>query len=204
MTPEVWSAVGSIVSAVVITATAIAALIQLRHMRAGNAINAMLALRASFSNPVFINAMELLLDGSLAKAMQDPLYRAYITRKAPAPSEMAVKINQALLHVANWYEVLGSMVLQKIVTMGSVADNYAGIVKTAWDLCEPQILYLRAHMNDDAVFESFEYLTVVSIKWVEEHPSVYPANVPRLNHRSPYLTECEPKPTTASPIAPSR
>lgn len=186
MSPELWTAVGSIGSAVVIAATAAAALVQLRHMRAGNATNVILALRSNFSDPIFTKANELLRGDAIARAMEDPRYRMFITDKAPAPSEEARELHRALRHVANWYEVLGSMVLQRVVTMPTVADNYANVVDRDWKLCEPQIIYMRADRNDQSVYEGFEYLTTISRKWIHDHPSVYPRGVPRLNVTNAY------------------
>lgn len=189
--PEVWTAIGSLVSAVVIAATAIAALIQIRHLRAGNSINAMLTLRSNFSDAQFSDAMELLRDGSLAKALRDPSFRAFVARRAPAPSDAATKLYRAFVHVANWYEVLGSMVLQNVVTMRAVGDTYANVVDYAWMLCEPGIIYMRAVQHDEAIFEAFEYLTVLSRQWMHDHPSVYPPGVPRIGTVNPYPIEEE-------------
>jgi len=50
MTAEYLAAIGSIASAVIIGATAIAALVQLRHMHSANSSSAMLALRAIFDD----------------------------------------------------------------------------------------------------------------------------------------------------------
>lgn len=191
MSPEVWTAIGSLISAAVIAATAIAALIQLRHMRAGNAINAMLTLRSNFGDPDFGHAMELLRGGAVANAMCDPKFRAYLARKGPAPSEAAAELYRSFLLVANWYEVLGSMVLQNVVTMRAVGDNYAGSVSYSWDLCEPAIAYVRAAREDDSVLESFEYLTVRSRQWMRDYPSVYPSDVPRIATVNAYPIEEE-------------
>lgn len=191
MSPEVWTAIGSLVSAAVIAATAIAALIQIRHLRTGNAINAMLTLRSNFSDAQFSDAMDVLRGSSLANALRDPSFRAFIARRAPAPSDDAAKLYRAFVHVSNWYEVLGAMVLQNVVTMRAVGDTYASVVDYAWTLCEPAIIYMRAVLHDEAVFESFEYLTVRSRQWMHDHPSVYPPDVPRIATANPYPIEEE-------------
>ncbi|HET9392503.1 MAG TPA: DUF4760 domain-containing protein [Candidatus Rubrimentiphilum sp.] len=191
MSPEVWTAVGSLVSAVVIAATAIAALIQIRQLRTGNAINAMLTLRSNFSDAQFSDAMDVLRGSSLATAMQDPSFRAFVARRAPAPSDAATKLYRAYVHVANWYEVLGAMVLQNVLTMRAVGDTYANVVNYAWTLCEPAIIYMRAVRRDQTIFEAFECLTVLSRQWMRDHPSVYPPGVPRIAAANKYPIEEE-------------
>ena len=191
MSPEVLTAIGSLVSAGVIAATAIAALIQLRHMHTGNALNAMLTLRSNFSDRQFRNAMDNLRGSTLAKAMQDPQFRAFVARKTSAPSPAAAELQSSLLLVANLYEVLGSMVLQNIVTMREVGDTYAGSVDYSWHLCEPAIVYMRAVQEDDSVFGAFEYLTVLSRQWHRDYPSVYPPGAPRIAGANPYPIEEE-------------
>jgi len=191
VSPEVWTAVGSIVSATVIAATAAAALIQLRHLRAGNAINAMLTLRSAFSDVDFRRAQEALRGDALAEAMRDPRFRAFVARKSPAPSDAAGDLYRSFILVANWYEVLGSMVMQKVVTMRAVGDNYANVVDYNWRVCEPAIAYMRAALGDSSPFEAFEYLTVISRKWMDDFPSAYPPGVQRLNAPNPYPIEEE-------------
>ena len=191
MSPEVWTAIGSLVSAAVISATAVAALIQLRHMRTGNAINAMLTLRSNFSDAQFSHATDMLRGDALSKAMRDPQFRAFLARKGPAPSDAAKELQSSFLLVANWYEVLGSMVLQNVVTMRAVGDNYANVVDYSWTLCEPAIAYMRAAREDTSILEAFEYLTVLSRQWMSDHPSVYPSDVPRISAANPYPIEEE-------------
>jgi hypothetical protein len=71
------NAIAPIVTAVVITATAIAALIQLRHMRAANHISAMWSVHEMFSNNEYTTARRFLRT-HLPRIVADPTFRAYL------------------------------------------------------------------------------------------------------------------------------
>jgi hypothetical protein len=180
MTAEYFTALASVVTALVIAATAVAALIQLRHMRSANTLNAMLTLRATFNEATFTDATYRLRGDAVRKALDDPEFCKLLTREAGDPSEELRELHRSFALVTNWYEVFGSLVLQKVISMRDIGDNYASVIDVQWRQVEPGIAYIRRRFRDDAFYEMFECLTVFCRQWMHDHPSVYPPDVPRL------------------------
>lgn len=182
MSADHLSAVVSIVTAIVIAATATAAMIQLRHMRAANTLSAMLALRTTFNEPEFLKASLLVHGGPLREALTDTefckVFESGETRLHASQEHQA--LYQSLTLVLNWYEAFGSVVVQRVVSMRDVGDSYAAIVDTVWSQAEPAIALLRRIRNDDAYYEMFEAFTVLCRRWLHDHPTSYPTNLPRI------------------------
>jgi hypothetical protein len=177
---EFLTALASIVTAIVIAATAAAALIQLRHMRSANTLNAMLTLRSTFNEEAFRDATERLRGGAVERALEDPGFQKLLLRQAADPAPDVAHLYRSVMLVLNWYEVFGSLVLQGVISMRDIGDNYASVVDLHWKQTSPATTYIRRNLGDDAFYEMFEYLTVLSRRWLAEHPSVYPAGVPRI------------------------
>src|SRR5215469_1701033 len=76
MSLDFINSVAPLLTVVIVAATAIAALVQLKHMRAGNQITAMLSIGEEFSGKLFADAANL-LRAKLNAAMEDPVYREY-------------------------------------------------------------------------------------------------------------------------------
>ncbi len=85
MSIEWVSTIGSLLTVLIVGATAIAALVQLRHMRAGNQINAILTIGEKFMEPRYQDARAFVTTG-LDQALQDSLprarHRAFEARRA--------------------------------------------------------------------------------------------------------------------------
>jgi len=87
MTLELWNTFATFGTFVVIAATAIAALVQLQHLRAGNQINAMLSIGTQYDDKTLREARTL-ISHKVASALEDPLFREYelaMTRNLPTP-----------------------------------------------------------------------------------------------------------------------
>ena len=184
MTAEYFTALASVVTALVIAATAVAALIQLRHMRSANTLNAMLTLRSTFNEAPFVDAVNRLRGDAALRALDDPEFCKLVLREVGNPSDELRALYRSVMLVANWYEIFGSLVLQRVISMRDIGDNYASVIDLHWGQTQAVIEYMRRKMNDDAYYEMFECLTVFSRNWLRDHPSVYPPNVPHILERS--------------------
>ncbi len=180
------SAVASIVTAVVITATAVAALVQLRHMRAANTIHAMMALRSMIDDPGHRDALDL-LDSEHRAIMSTPAFREYarraLDRDAPADADPVIReVFRASLLVANMYETIGAMVKFGSIPRKEVLSQYCYVYDITWRQLEPFIWLSREAANNESIYEDFEYLTVLSREFFQSNPSTYPegaAHIPR-------------------------
>ena len=77
MTLELINTIASVTTTVIIAATAIAALVQLRHLRGANQINGQLALRQVLLDRAFLDAVGRARQ-EVPKLMQEPAFRKYV------------------------------------------------------------------------------------------------------------------------------
>lgn len=182
MTVELVNTIAALTTAVVITATAIAALVQLRHMRASNQIAGFLTLRNVLDDEAHRQALAVLRrEGDITK---EEGYRAYVaasTSGRPTPDQPRYQdVYDAVGLTANAFEVIGTLVRNGIVDRRLFLEQYCFTVSGYWSRLEPYTALQRATTHDDGVWEDFEYMAVLSREFMKEHASVYPAGVPHL------------------------
>lgn len=85
---EFWSTLAAIGTFVVISATAVAALVQLRHLRAGNQISAFVAMVQMYESPELKEPLHF-VNADLANRLEDPAFRAGL-RTRPVQSTGSV------------------------------------------------------------------------------------------------------------------
>jgi len=193
MSLELANVLASMFTALVIAATAIAALGQLRHMRMGNQITALLALQSEFDTQEFRDA-EVLVRQDLARMVEDESFCTFLVtysrnREAVAIQKDYLQLRQAANLVANTYENLGALVKNGIIDRRLFLDIYSWIVAGSWGQLEGFTAIGRAASGTDSIFENFEYIAAISREWLETNPITYPANQARLNARLPKAAE---------------
>lgn len=199
MSFESLNAVAPLVTVIIVAATAIAALVQLKHLRAGNQINAMLSIGEELSGKMFSDAGDL-VRYRLAAALEDPLYREYevamsLGKPAPEVDAEYVALRRASLVVGNGYEELGILVKRGIIDRDTFLDRYCYLITTAWKRLEPVTALTREAMGNDWAWENFEYLAVLSEDWmVKQATGTYPRGMRRMK-----LTNRWPLPAAAAP-----
>lgn len=197
MSPEWITAVSSILTALVIAATAIAAVIQLRHMRTGNAIEAILSFRNMLEDDEHRRATALLRDGSLARKLKDPAFRRFLycgVKKLPAgevPEEFHA-YTQSAIALGNSFELIGTMMRNRIVPTSLFLSNYWWVVESNWTRLEDYVAMMREYSGSQGLFEDFEYLTVLSRKWAAAHPDSYAHGVPKIPLVNKYPLKDQP------------
>lgn len=199
MSLELVNTFGTLLTVAIIAATAIAAMVQLRHLRAGNQITAMLSIGNQYEDAAFREASHLVATKTAA-ALQDPLYREFLValvRNQPAPtvSDDYVHLRQAVLLVSNTHEELGILVKNGIVDKHLFLDRYCWVIARSWLALENAVGFTRAAVANNAIWENFEYLTVLSQDYMRDHPSAYPAGIRRLQPPNPWPVP--PMPATA-------
>lgn len=191
MSPELVTAISSLVTAAVIAATAVAAVIQLRHMRSGNLIEAVLSFRAMLEDDEHRKANRLLRGGDLARELQDPQFRRYlyrITKKLPTenPPQKYVELMEAAVALGNSFELIGGMIRNRVVAPEVFLSNYWWVVTNTWERMKEYIGMMREFSGSDGLFEDFEYLTVISLEWAKRHPDSYARGVAHMPLVNPY------------------
>src|SRR5579863_4542817 len=190
MSLELLNTFGTLLTAAIVAATAIAALVQLRHLRAGNQINAMLSIGNQYDDKEFRDARHL-MQHKVATALDDPLFREYeftVSRSLPVPTvpEDFVQLRSAVNLIGNTHEELGILVKNGIVDRDLFLDRYCWVIATGWKRMERYVAYIREVNGDDGIWENFEYLAVLSEDYLVEHPSTYPRGVRRMQPRNPW------------------
>jgi hypothetical protein len=183
MSLELLNASASLLTVCIIAATALAAMVQLRHLRAGNQINAMLAIGEELSSKT-INDARYVVRHKLAVVVDDPRFRAYNARADRDESQEVIpeyeEIRDAVTFVGNSYEELGILVKQGIVDKDIFLDRYSWVIVGTWKRIEKALADSRMAVGKDAIWENFEYLAVLSEDWLRDHPSTYPRGSRRM------------------------
>lgn len=184
MSLELINTLGTVTTVVIVAAAAIAALVQLRHLRAGNQINAMLSIGEKIQSGEFQEAQNV-VSGQLKAALEDPDFREYNTalgRGLPTPAiePRYVHLRRATVLIGNSIEELGILVKNGIVDGKLFLDRYQFVVVRNWNVLEDFTALSRDATGKSALWENFEYLTVVCQDWERLHPTTYPKGVRRL------------------------
>lgn len=195
MTLELWNTVASFSTVFVILATAIAAVIELKHMQARNSLHAILSLQREFSDPELQEALRF-VQLYLGQKLHDPQYRAELGGIGFVDSRVHLEMK-----ACNWFNEMGMLVKNEIVSEDAFLDQFGRMVDYYWKLLSPVIAILRRCRGDEQ-YQNFEYLAALSRKWRAQHPTgVYPKDVPRMPLEDAWLTEDQAVEKQAVPIS---
>ena len=174
MSAEWVGALAAIGTFVVIAASAVAALVQMRHMRSANQISLFTSYNTEFDSPQFASAF------------------AYVRTELPKHQftkeeldHLVEGIYMGRLHdartIGNFFEDMGSFVLTGVLHRSIVCNLYSQNVLDAWRSLAPIVYFVRKHRNMHGIWENFEYLAVLSEAFTREHPNgVYPRRLRRM------------------------
>jgi hypothetical protein len=188
MSLELLNTIASLTTALVIAATAIAALIQLRHMRAGNQISAFLTLRSMLDQPEHRLALAL-VRLKLDKMLEDPGFRAFLEGTVPEETTPRTDEYQAMSDAArligNTYDAVGTLVRNRIIDSRLFFEQYGSVVDRDWLALEVATDYYRRRI-DHRIWEDFEYITALARRFSRERPTTYPHDVARIELHNPW------------------
>jgi hypothetical protein len=171
MTLEAWSTAAAVGTFVVITASAIAALAQLRHLRTSNQLSGLITVFGMLQDPS-VRELVNFVRHELAERMKDDDFRAGLLeipidrRKHPE------------FYLCDMYNHVGSFVRSGLIDERTYLQTDWYNVNLYWGLLADVIAISRT--NRPHVFENFEYLAARARAWVEEHPD---GDYPRAERR---------------------
>jgi len=172
MTLEAWNTAAAIGTFAVITASAIAALVQLRHLRTSNQLSGLIAVFDMLQDPSVRELVDFVRH-DLAEHMKDDDFRASLLeipidrRKHPE------------FYLCDMYNHVGSFVRSGLIDERTYLQTDWYNVALYWRLLADVIAISRT--NRPHVFENFEYLAARARAWVEQHPDGdYPPTEQRL------------------------
>lgn len=175
MSAEWVTALGTLGTFVVILASAVAALMQLRHMRSGNAISLLTAYNSEFDSLEFQMAFAY-VRSELPDLIKNDAVIDDLMRAPPFVGDYA-KIRT----IANFFEDMGAFVLSNLLDEQIVCTLYSENVTSAWTSISPIAALLRHKIGSPAIWENFEYLARRATEFIEKHPGgLYPKHVARM------------------------
>jgi hypothetical protein len=178
---ELLNTLATLGTFVVIVATAIAAMVQLRHMRSSNQIAALNELMEVQQTAEF-KAARHFVHTELAGQLQDPAFRyqLWLFVNEESPSVEAEHQITKVTTLGDFYENLGLLVKRGFVDRDSALDIWSYAVSQEWERIEPLVLRYRRAAGD-SLYENFEYLVALSQDWLKAYPNgTYPAGMRRL------------------------
>lgn len=180
MSLELLNTTATLATSAIVAATAIAALIQLRHLRASNQIEGQLAINKLIQSDEFRVALmklqglpQMIVNPEIRWAFRPPLSESL-------PREV-IEMRSAAKIVGSNLENIGNMVRNELTDRQLFVEQFGNVVMEAWDLLLPLTCIRRKFSPEhDAIWEDFEYLTILSRKWMETGGSAFPRNVQRI------------------------
>ena len=171
---DVVNVIATVGTFVVIAASAVAALIQLRHMRGSNQITALNEFRETLESGEISEAQRF-VSFVLPERMLDHAERVKMTT-LPFTGEY-----EKIASIANLFESLGEFVKIGIIDAHIACDIWGFVVVRNWNALAPLTTYIRATLGMPQLWENFEYLTILAKRYMERYPNgTYPSNVPRM------------------------
>jgi Domain of unknown function (DUF4760) len=185
MSLELWNTFATFGTFLVISATAIAAIAQLRHARGSNQIAAINELRETGERAEFRAAQHFVVT-QLPEKLHDPAFRYQVVNRTARTTENGLLIDQAL-SLGNFYESMAILVSDGLVDRELALEIWNGIVVRMWEALVPFTAVLRRELGS-IVWENFEYLTVISQDWLVAHSNgTYPAGMRRIDLKDDWL-----------------
>jgi|SRR5579863_1197448 len=172
MSLELWGTIASVGTFVVICATAIAAFVQLRHIRLANQLAGLQSMFEMLQDP---SVRELInfVRHDLGERMRDASFASALDR---TPVDRRVHPE---LYLCDIYNHIGSFVRSGIIDEGVYLQTDWYNVSLYWGLLRDVVARIRR--DHPHVFENFEWLAARAATWIERHPSGdYPASERRL------------------------
>jgi hypothetical protein len=157
------SAIAETGTLLVICASVIAALVQLRHMRGGNQLQALLSLERDFRAPELQAALTYVQE-KLPQRLTEPEYRRELERigfidPATHPEMIA----------CNWLNEMGTLVKRGYVSEDTFMDLFARLIAHCWKQIAPAVAIMR-RSRGEAQYHDFEYLAMRAATWLQRHP----------------------------------
>jgi hypothetical protein len=170
MSAEWVTAIATAGTFAVIAASALAALMQLRHMRGSNQIVALTECRETLESPEFRGAQRF-VSYELPQRLKDP---GECRKAAQIPF---VGEYEAIGTVANFFESMGLFVKTGIIDREIACDFWSYVVLRNWEALLPVTSYVRHKLGQPALWENFEYMAALAQEYQERHPSSYPSRM---------------------------
>ena len=158
---------------VVVTGAAIAAVAQIRHLRASNELQGLLTFTQQLRETELRDALHY-VQNELPERLRDVDYRTELAGKGFIDSRRHPEV-----FACNWFDQAGALVKNRLIDQTTFLDLFSRLVVHYWECLEPVVALLRRARPDQ--YENFEYLARLAHAWRSRHPQgTYPAKLERL------------------------
>lgn len=173
-----WASVGTLF---IFGASAIAAVVQLHHMRVGNQLRALLSLERDFAEPALQSALRYVQE-DLPVRLRDAAYR----RELETIGFVETTSHPELI-VCNWFNKIGTLLKHRMVSEKTFMDLFARLIVHCWKLTSPAIAVMR-RSRGDFQYHDFEYLAMRARAWLERNPrGIFPLSSKRAALEDPWI-----------------
>lgn len=159
----------------VIGGSVIAALVQLRHVQAGNQLQALLSLEHDFRAPELQEALSY-VQARLPERLEDREYRRELEHLG-----FVDPVAHPEMVACNWLNEMGTLLKHGLVAEEAFMDLFARLIVHCWKHLSPAIAIMR-RFRGQAQYHDFEYLTQRAAEWLKRNPH---GTTPRGFRRSP-------------------
>lgn len=182
---EEISALSTFGTLLVIAASAIAAVIQLRHMRSSNQITTALSLFDKWGGLEARQMQAFVFGGELDRKLEDPSYRAGLMR---VPVN---RIEHPEVAYLDFWESVSTLIKLRHTEESGFMESGGFMAIAAWNKLMPVIAIIRRRRGPSA-YDNFEYTVSRAIIWEAAHPDTFPKNAPRLPVTDKYPEDAPP------------
>ena len=194
MTLEAASALSQIGTFIVIAATAVTAVVQLRHLRSGNQLLWMRGLAQDYEGAEFRDAFHF-VRAMLTENLKDAAFRRELR------SGLVDRAKHPEVVVLNLFENWGRYYRGGAVDRTLFLSQFCRVIVSHWEVLEPVVTLIATRTGGvNTSFGSFEYLTVKARAWMASNPHAdYPSNTPRIPLTDRWADEDRVAPPDVSP-----
>jgi hypothetical protein len=176
MSLDLWSTIATVGTFLVIAATAITALVQLRHIRRANQLAGLQSTFDMLQEPT-VRELVNYVRHDLPERMNDAAFRAGLL---DVPID---RRNHPELYLCDMYNHIGSFVRSELIDESIYLQTEWYNVNLYWGLLSGVVSHAR--QSRPYIFENFEWLAARAQAWQREHPDGdYPPGEPRMLDRS--------------------
>jgi nitrate reductase alpha subunit len=172
----IWQAVGAIGSLLTVIVIAASAYFALRHvtqLRRAAQLDGTMRIFAQFTAPEFIAARRFVLS-ELAEKLKDPLFRQELRN---------YKIADAAKHpeyrVLLFLQLVGSLVKNRLVDGPGIYEFAQYSIIKSWEVLEPVVHLQRESTNNPYMWGGADFLYVSTKQWLEENARTHRVVSPR-------------------------
>ncbi len=159
---------------VIFAGTAIAALVQIRHLRTSNELDALLRITEQLRAEALQDSFDY-VQSELDAKIADTAYRKELGQRGYVDARRHPEMN-----VCNWFNEVGTLVKNRLIDERTFLDIFARLVRYYWGRLSPVVAIMRRERGPGQ-FENFEYLAMLAERWQSLHPNgAYPRNAARL------------------------